>query len=534
MFTVSEIILLAIEVAAEIYMVISLFSSFNWLVLVLVLVLPLLIIKNIQILRILWAKSKMSHKNKTSQVLGQGQKSTLKAGSKEQPSVSSSSDISLIDSCKRRTRAGIKHPFFRALKLKEEQVDSLFDELVLSSPLFYSLKKKISEPFPWKGEDVDVRYANRQLTIRDEVFSYRETTDTIEIGYHRYHHIDRLGYYQRSSETIEFLRFQRSEDVTDSTTTVPDYINRLFVQDFQTESLTDPFGAKGSFQVARFSYLGLETFTSELGKSIPEKPILEIPGDSHCRIYFCDDENGRFWKTSSRKAWSVYASSSSFTDAVKLIREADLSKEEKDSCVRKLREYYPVKEFRLSDFCDRKIWFDWQKHNELKERLEQTSLETRLLEMAKTFFGSVQSPLMDPSGDPEGDRLEAMLRIYRFVQTLDLHLAHSFLNADIDSNGMLEYLYFECSGTCYDGGCYSDESSEDYIRMAFHPEEEWEERLFYGAVSWKAEFPFGERTLSQGDCACFIEPDDGYLGGSHLNLLDPFGLRGVLEFWVEK
>lgn len=125
-----------------------------------------------------------------------------------------------------------------------------------------------------------------------------------------------------------------------------------------------------------------------------------------------------------------------------------------------------------------KSW--WKKEYVLKDLGEE---ERQLLQrIASAFFSGLDTVLAVPSGDPNADQLQIMTELYHYLEASHQKNVQSFASEQTTvGKGHIECLYwiYEHNGTCYDGGCYSDDSyTEHYaLHIDIISQEKWDSLL---------------------------------------------------------
>lgn len=153
---------------------------------------------------------------------------------------------------------------------------------------------------------------------------------------------------------------------------------------------------------------------------------------------------------------------------------------------------------------------------------------SKLRKLGAEFFGDVEQVMVNASGNTPDLQLDAITRFAQFMGNVPL-ADYSFAeNTRCPEVGKLEYHgSWRAGGTCYDGGCYSDEPDDNYYfvlrRISF---EEYSEKkvnranLYKGSHSiWRynADLPEANRTEVFAD------------NRSHLYLKNPMGILGYFE-----
>lgn len=143
----------------------------------------------------------------------------------------------------------------------------------------------------------------------------------------------------------------------------------------------------------------------------------------------------------------------------------------------------------------------------------------QLKKMSRTFWAGDSRILQESRGDLEEDRYVGMLRIYEYIRSWCGYGYSFFTNTEVEKS-LLKYRYDSWSGTCYDGGCYSDDSGEAYIYVARIPSDELEIEFRKKWNTYHSDIP--KRLGFQGnlpgtDCMAFYTR-------SELWLKQPFGL----------
>lgn len=158
----------------------------------------------------------------------------------------------------------------------------------------------------------------------------------------------------------------------------------------------------------------------------------------------------------------------------------------------------------------------------------------KLRELGAAFFDGCDQIMVTKPGNTPSLQYEAMSLIRQLLQALPVATREFALVTRCPEAGRLKYNAYWCSGgTCYDGGCYSDEPSTDYYynlrRISF---EEYEEKKKdretldqNRATGWRfsATLPYADQTE-----VFLFGPDYAYL-----YLKDPMGILGYYEIEFE-
>ena len=104
--------------------------------------------------------------------------------------------------------------------------------------------------------------------------------------------------------------------------------------------------------------------------------------------------------------------------------------------------------------------------------------DPELARLAARFFSGKTDILSTSSGDAERDALVAMSAIVDFIQentddalNICRPSGHGPSQTRVEA-GEIEYCYYSQDGTCYDGGCYSDETTNFYLVITLVSDEQ--------------------------------------------------------------